>query len=226
MSRIGQMKSQRHGISAQAVTIGVGFVCLIAVMSRYIDLTFLAGHVGSSAPAPAPLYLLFFWLLILGPFLRLLQKRFTLSRREILTIYAMTVASGTIPSHEVVGFMIPHMASVHFNATPENEWILLFHRHLPEWLFPTAKASFLLAEGEYLPVPWKAWVVPVSAWSFFLLALFFVMLCINMVLNRQWIYHERLSFPLVAIALELTQTSHPTSRFPNIFKKPDFWLGV
>ena len=213
-------------LSVRSILIALVIVCVVTLMSRVIDLTFLAGHVGSSAPAPAPLYLLFFWLLCLAPLLSLISRRLTLSRNELLGIYAITVAAGTIPSHEVVGFMIPHMASVHFNATPENEWTRLFHRYLPTWLFPSSKVSLLFAEGEDLAVPWEAWLVPLIGWSLFLLLLFFVMMCINTIISRQWVRHERLSFPLVTIALELTQTDHPDARLPVIFRKRVFWLGV
>ncbi len=226
LDRAGQVKRQRNGISTQAIIIGVGFVCLITLMSRYIDLTFMSGNVGSSAPAPAPLYILFFWLLIITPILRLISKRFALSRKELLVIYVMMVAAGTISSRGVVGFMMPHMASVHFNATPENEWRNLFHQYLPSWIAPPAKESLMFAEGEDLSVPWRAWALPIAFWSFFLLILFFVMLCINTVLTRQWMHHERLSFPLVTIPLELTDTSEPSSYFPDIFRKRVFWLGV
>lgn len=221
-----RQKRQRNGVSAQAIAIGIGFVCLITFMSRYIDLTFMSGNVGSSAPAPAPVYILFFWLLVLTPILSLVSRKFRLSRVELLVIYAMMVAAGTISSHEVVGFMIPHMASTHFNATPENEWESLFHKHLPSWIAPPARESFMFAEGEDLPVPWRAWAFPIACWSFFLLTLFFVMLCINTVLTRQWIHHERLSFPLVTIPLELTSAGKSTSHFPDIFRRRMFWFGV
>jgi hypothetical protein len=137
-------------------------------MSRYIDLTFMSGNVGSSAPAPAPVYILFSWLLIIAPILRLVSRKFRLSRKDLLLVYAMMVAAGTISSHEVVGFMVPHMASVYFNATPENEWESLFHKHLPTWIAPPARESFMFAEGEDLSVPWRAWAFPIAAWSFFL----------------------------------------------------------
>lgn len=220
------MKRKRNEISTQAITIGIGFVCLITFMSRYIDLKFMSGDVGSSAPAPAPLYILFFWLLIISPILRLVSRRFALSRKEIIVIYAMMVAAGTISSHGVVGFMMPHMASVHFNATPENEWKDLFHQYLPSWIAPPARESFMFAEGEDLLVPWRAWALPIASWSLFLLTLFFVMLCINRILIRQWVHHERLSFPLVTIPLELTSTSKPKSYFPDIFRQRVFWMGV
>jgi len=225
MMSVGR-KLQGEGVSARAVTVGIGFVCLITFMSRYIDLKFMSGSVGSSAPAPAPIYLLFFWLLIIAPIFRLVSQKFNLSRKEILVIYAMMVAAGTISSQQVVGFMLPHMASVHYNATPENEWVSLFHKYLPAWIAPPAKESLMFAEGEDLSVPWRAWAIPLAAWSFFLLVLFFVMLCINMVLTRQWMYHERLSFPLATIPLELTDTGRSASHLPSIFRNRMFWLGI
>jgi len=222
----GQAKRKGDGVSTRAIIIGIGFVCLITIMSRYFSLTFMSGNVGASAPAPAPLYILFFWLLIITPILRLMGRKFALSRKELLVIYAMMVAAGTISSQGVIGFMLPHMASVHFNATPENEWSNLFHQHLPSWIVPPAKESFMFAEGEDLLVPWRAWSLPIALWSLFLLTLFFVMLCINRILSRQWMHHERLSFPLVAIPLELTSASDPKRYLPDIFRKRVFWLGV
>ncbi|MEO2006861.1 MAG: DUF6785 family protein, partial [Candidatus Poribacteria bacterium] len=175
-----------------------------------------------SAPAPAPLYILLAWILVGAPALRLVAARASLSRSEVLTIYAMLVAAGTVPSHEVVGFMLPHMASVHFNASVENEWSALFHQYLRSWLFPPAGPSADFAGREGSSVAWVAWRAPLIAWSVYLLALFFVMICVNSIVSRQWIRRERLTFPLTAIALQLTDDGGPR----RLIRMQGFWLGA
>lgn len=209
-------------VTARAFVIGLGAVCLLVALSLFVEIGLSAGSVGSGAPAPAPLYLLLAWMVVGAPILRRLASRGTLGRGELLTVYAMLVAAGTIPSHEVVGFMLPHMASVHYNATPENEWSALFHHYLRPWLFPTAGPSAEFADREGSAVVWGAWGRPLVAWSVYLLALFFVMLCANAIVSRQWIRRERLTFPLTTIALQLTDEAKPRP----LLRAPRFWIGA
>lgn len=209
-------------VTVRSIVIGLGAVCLLVGLSLFVEISLSVGVVGSSAPAPAPLYLLLGWMVVGAPALRLVAARASLRRGELLTIYAMLVAAGTIPSHEVVGFMLPHMASARFNATAENEWAALFHHYLRPWLFPTSAPALDFANREGSPVSWGVWRTPLVAWSVYLLALFFVMLCVNAVVSRQWIRRERLTFPLTAIALQLTDDGAPN----RLIRARAFWLGA
>jgi hypothetical protein len=82
------------------------------------------------------------------------------------------------------------------------------------------------------------------AWSSLLTALFCVMLCVNVLMRRQWVENERLTFPLAAIPLALTERGRPDSNgltplraegqgaksffrsLPGIARAPLFWLGL
>ena len=209
-------------VTARSLGIGLLAVCVLVALSLFIEIALAVGVAGSSAPAPAPLYMLLAWMLVGAPLVRRVRASARLSRSEMLTIYAMLVAAGTIPSHEVVGFMLPHIASAHYNATPENEWLALFHHYLRPWLFPTSGAAFDFADREGVPVPWATWIRPLVGWSVYLLSLFFVMLCANTIVSRQWIRRERLSFPLTTIALQMTDDAAPRP----LLRSPRFWLGA
>jgi hypothetical protein len=48
-------------------------------------------------------------------------------------------------------------------------------------------------------IPWRAWILPFFCWGIFILASYFVMLCMVNLLNRQAIRNERMNFPLLRV---------------------------
>jgi hypothetical protein len=63
--------------------------------------------------------------------------------------------------------------------------------------------------------------VPIAVWSLFILLLLFGFLCLNVMLRRHWVERERLTFPLVALPLELTREGASGA----LVARPDFWLA-
>ena len=49
------------------------------------------------------------------------------------------------------------------------------------------------------PVPWRWWIIPLFWWSTFYIAMFLVGASIIVILRKQWVDHERLSFPLAKV---------------------------
>jgi hypothetical protein len=41
-------------------------------------------------------------------------------------------------------------------------------------------------------VPWEVWLLPLLYWLLFALALFLVMVCMMVILRRQWVENEKL----------------------------------
>jgi hypothetical protein len=77
-------------------------------------------------------------------------------------------------------------------------------------------------------VPWALWATPLSAWAAFMLALFLCSLCIIVLLQRQWITHERLAFPLAQVPLEMVSESRrgELGERPGLPSAWPFWIGV
>jgi hypothetical protein len=128
-----------------------------------------------------------------------------------------------------IGFLIPHMVSAYYYGSAESSWAR-FWPYLPEWLGPkdpeVVQAFFT---GTLRHVPWEAWAVPLLAWGTLLAALFWTMLCLNVLVRRQWVESERLVFPLVALPLELSWAGDPAragSRRSSILAQPAFWYGT
>jgi hypothetical protein len=86
-------------------------------------------------------------------------------------------------------------------------------------------------EGFFLgqmAVPWSLWATSVGAWSCFMVCLFTATFCIMALIQRQWITHERLTFPMSQIPLELVRESS-TAPQPSAGRLPPsaiFWIGL
>jgi hypothetical protein len=65
----------------------------------------------------------------------------------------------------------------------------------------------------------RAWAEPMFWWTLFILAFMLVMLGINMLVRRQWVEQERLTYPIIHLPMELLQ------RPRGLLASPLFWMG-
>ncbi len=164
-----------------------------------------------------------FWLLLIGYILRKISPILGISQQELLTIYFMLCIVSCLCSWDMMQILVPIMSYAFRFATPENDWRELFWKHLPEWLTVQDEKTLIgYYEGDsslYTGRHLKAWLIPAVAWSAFIFVLMVVMLCINTLLRLQWTDHERLSYPLTQLPLEMTN-----SRL-RFFKNRLMWFG-
>jgi len=160
------------------------------------------------------------------PALRRLTGRYLLSRSELFTILLMTWAAGMVPANGLVGFMIVVMATPFYHATPENGWAELMHNHIPKWIAPS-DPEITRGFFEGLPagesIPWDAWIVPLFWWSGFVIAVAGVSMAVVTLLKRQWVSHERLTFPLVSVAVDLAGDPNKIKHW--LLRNRFFWIG-
>ncbi|MBI1926482.1 hypothetical protein HYR99_19840 [Candidatus Poribacteria bacterium] len=138
-------------------------------------------------------------------------------------VYTIISATLAFTAHDNMVCLMGVLPHATFYATPENDWANLFHTHLPNWLVirdPDAVKYFYTGESAFWVTGfYRYWITPAIAWSFLLCLLFFMLLCINVILRKQWIENERLAYPIIQIPLEMT---NPTSGF---FKNRTMWIG-
>jgi hypothetical protein len=213
------------GVTARAIVIGLAAVAFITVLSQKLDLWRYMTYVTGGAPPAAQTYLLFLLVVLVALAVRLGARRLALSRGELLVIYLMMLVGGPISNREGIGFLICHPVIPYYYASPENGWAETFHRYLPAWFGPSDREVVRGFFRGQQPVPWGAWSIPFLAWAGFYLALFATTFCFNALVEKQWIARERLSFPLLAIPLELTR-SVDAPEGPTLLRRRGFWLGV
>ncbi len=217
-----------RGVTPRVVVLGLVLSAAVAVGGFYADLLyFVSSRFGAGAPATAPFALLFLLagLGMAGPVGRIL--RFT--RNELLALYAIVLAGAPLVSHGVLGYMLPHAIFQQFGARVHPEWQTTFLQFIPTWFSPTDQAAvenFFLGGAS---VPWALWWQSLAMWCSFLLALAVASVCLTLMLQRQWITNERLSFPLAQIPLEMVkeqeESGRSAGRRAGLPIAGLFWLG-
>jgi hypothetical protein len=100
------------------------------------------------------------------------------------------------------------------------------HSHIPAWIAPRDPATtrgFFEGLPAGAPIPWDAWIVPLFWWTGFVLAVAAVSMAAVTLLKRQWISHERLTFPLVSVAVDLAGDADASSH--RLLHNRLFWTG-
>ena len=126
--------------------------------------------------------------------------------------------------------ILPIITAIFYFASPENKW--------QEKLFPiigdqttlvhdgAENKSFYEGSESGETIPWESWVEPLCWWGIFLLALYITMVSIAVILRRQWMERERLSYPMTQVALSIVQDENGTHSWNRFFRRRSMWLGA
>lgn len=201
-------------------------VCLLAPLNCYwivmMEEVRYSGH-----PTTVSLFfnVIFCVLLLRGINQLLLWRapRWALSQGELLVVYTcLSIASG-LAAHDSIQMLAPAMAAPFWLATPENKWEELFLADLPKgWVVRDMKSLEALFNGgttPYTVAHLGPWAVPVLTWSIYMVLMLLVMLCMNVLIRKQWTERERLSYPLVVLPLQLTEPRG------LLFRNRLLWIG-
>lgn len=170
-----------------------------------------------------------FVLVLLNLALKRFAPKWALTQAEFIIVYVMLSMASGLAGHDTLQLGLPAMTHWKWFATDENQWAEIFHEYIPSWL--TVGDLRILRpyyEGNstlYTAARIAAWLTPVLWWTFFILALGGVMLCISVIVRKQWTENEKLSFPLVELPLAITAKGGNSSFFSNRMLWIGFGLG-
>jgi len=152
--------------------------------------------------------------------------RAALRRGELYVIYVSMALASTLPAHDLQQILIP-MLVWPFKYRERTGW----DRFLPDlptgWMVsdPAVYDPYFAGDDTiYRPKYLEAWAVPVLVWTVFLAALLLVMLCVNVLLRKQWTDRERLSYPIIQLPMEIAAVG-PGGALPSLFGNRLFWAG-
>lgn len=212
-----------HGVTFKSILIAAVLIPINCYWVIEMEVIRYSGH-------PVTISLFFnviFTLFVIVGFNQLLKRffpRIALSQSELVIVYLMLSIASGITGHDMLEILVPMLGHAFHFATPENEWQQLFLPFLPEWL--TVSNSELLQgyyEGDLPLYTYKTllgWATPVLWWTVFIGFLVFGMFCINIIIRKQWIAYEKLSYPIIHLPLQLTGATHN-----NFFKNKVMWAG-
>jgi len=151
------------------------------------------------------------------------RPQWTLHHSELLLVYIALTIGSCVVSVDFMDVLFPMLGHPVRYATAENNWRALFLTSLPRWFYVTDREALNpWYTGHANPYTWnhlRAWAIPLAVWGGFILVLLGTMLCINLILRRQWTQHERLSYPVIQLPMEMTD---PQSGF---YRHRLLWLG-
>ncbi|MBC8230389.1 hypothetical protein H8E77_12655 [bacterium] len=208
------------------MVIGLFFVIGICIITPYNNHYVRNTYLASNHLPIGPLFILTF-LIFFNLFLKKLISRISLSSSELTVIWCMMIVTASIPSKAFAEYLLPTLVGAYYFATPENEWAELFHQYLPDWLTPknlVAARNFYegAPDGN---VPWAFWIEPLLLWMLFALLLYGTMFCLSTILRKQWVEHERITFPLVQLPAEIMRESENKSLLPRFFSNRLMWFA-
>jgi hypothetical protein len=161
--------------------------------------------------------------LILNAALRLLWPRAAFRRGELLLLYVMLSVSSGICGMDMIQVLMQIIAFPFYFATEQNRWANHFFHLLPTWLTvrdPEAITPFFRGQSTlYTPRHLAAWLTPALCWTAFGSVLVLVMMCVNVLVRRQWVDRERLTFPVIQLPLMMIDQPGP------LFRSRLMWIG-
>lgn len=169
------------------------------------------------------------------PFLALLAFNHFFSRRfrglssfELIAICSIGMVAANMQGEWLSGYFLGVVTAPIYFASTQNMWDERLWPHFTEWNVLSDRAA---AAGFYeglppgAPFPWDAWIALFPGWVLFLGAVFLANFCVVILLRKQWMEHERLSFPIATALLELTGTGDSKDAFANLVRSRFFQIG-
>lgn len=216
----GESVHQRRerGVTARAVLLGIALIPLLVSWAEYVEIKAQGPDMVSTSIIVC-VFFAFLVLLALNSLVRRIFPRAALSARELLVIYVLGGVGVSPCGIGMLQWLVPTLP-----VRARDPKLADTNGLLPDWTRvtdPEAARAFYEGRAAF----WDhaaAWLVPMLAWTAFLLALFGGMYCLATLLRRPWVEQERLLFPLVQLPLEMAQGTTAA----GLLRDPRLWLGA
>jgi hypothetical protein len=153
---------------------------------------------------------------------------------ELLVIYVMMIFGALLSTPGTDNFFLTTGSGLFYFSTRENRWADTFYSFIPPHFAPgwdgrTFQRDVIdqlyIGGLSFNQVPWHAWTAMLVGWGILLLLLYATLFFISLILRRQWIEAEALSFPLVQLPLQMVEAI-PGDTPGGFWKSPTLWAGT
>ena len=217
------LRPRYAGITLRAFLIGTLLIPLNCYWVEYTEIVAQGTDLAAMSLIIGAVFSLFVLICVNG-LIRKVAPRFVFSQAELMFIYIMQTVSIGVCGIGMMQFLITSLGNAFYYADGSNGWKDLFHRAIPRHLTPDPAILTKFYRGnDYLRVEYLAgWASPIFWWTAFICVLLGSMLCLNVILRRQWADNEKLPFPIVYLPLELTKNDPESG---PIWRNKLFWLA-
>ena len=217
----------KHPFTWRAFIVGAFLALAINIGFAYARLAMATGGMSSDYITAGAIFLFFLVTALVNPLLKAVRRSWGFSRAELIVVYIMMIVASAIPTWGFTANLIALLPAIYYYATPENNWVEWLHPYVREWMVPQdADAIKYFFEGlpQGAPIPWDHWVLPLAAWCSFIVAIYLMMIAIMALMRRQWVDHDRLSFPLLQLPMDMVEEEKDHILSPFV-KNPLMWVG-
>lgn len=215
------------GCTPRALIVGLVGAIGLGLGSTYNDMIIKGSGLAVWNLTPAAIFLFFLLVIVFNPLLKLIHPRLVLQRSELAVAFFLILLANTLSSRGLPAQLLPVITGAYYYATPENGWAEIIQPYMPEWPVPQSRdAIWGFYEGDPTgSVPWEVWAAPLLYWAIFGLALFLAMVCLMVIVRRQWVEHERLAYPMVQLPLAMIADDGNGRAIKPLFRSGLMWLG-
>ena len=225
--------SHKHGTSLRAILVGIPLVVGISYIVAHTEMVVQKMQIAISQFAPAAIGT-FFFVVIVNRLLAMASRkglRFHLRADELVVVYVMVCIGAFISSRGLAEVLLPGLVTPNYFANVANRWAEKFFPHIKPWLVPFDPSGDRLQKvavrfyeglrsGEF--VPWLDWLLVLLRRAIIIGAIYFAYICIAAIFRKQWVEHEKLTFPLTLVPLELAKEDG----FSRFFRSRIAWAGI
>ncbi|WP_395140342.1 DUF6785 family protein [Armatimonas sp.] len=202
------------GLALPLIVLNTGWIANSEMRTKVTEITITTLFIGVA--------FLLFLLSVGNALVRRFLPKTALRPAELFAVYVMLSLSSSVAGIGNLGFFTPFLTNA-WRYGPERGWEKFFS-YLPTNLlgprdparlkdFYEGHTSFFTREALL------AWGPSLAFWGVFLFLLFSTLLCLAYALRQRWADQEHLTFPVVALPLELCREGVP------LFRNTLFWAG-
>ncbi|MCE2439286.1 MAG: hypothetical protein J4F39_07660 [Candidatus Latescibacteria bacterium] len=220
--------SAAEGLRGTVIALSVAMLIFACVAATFLEFRSRSAHMAMANLPLAVLLPFVAWLLV-----NALLKRFvpwlSMTSAELRMALSMLWVGGSFAGYNWITQWVGAMAAPRYYASPENRWRELIFDYLPWWMFPSdfpgVTEGFFLGVEKGAGVPWGAWLGPVF-WAMSAgAAMTAIGVGLTAVFQKQWVRHERLTYPLAQVPLDLTEGFDRKRGWPPFVLQWLFWTG-
>jgi hypothetical protein len=220
------------GLTKRAIWIGMTLVCFVAAFTPYNDYVLHnSPFIGNHFPIGI-LTLVAALILVVNPLLSVFTKK-PLGTGELIVIMTMMLVGAAVPSSGLMRYLEPMVVSPFYIAR-EFPWLQKIADLMPAALTPSKDGSSPIVTNYWYgvdtamggKVPIRAFLLPQLLWGILIAAVLGSAFFLAAIFRKQWVHHERLTFPLATIPLELMAAPEPGRWFNRLWRNPLLWVGA
>ena len=221
------MDTRVNGLRIRAFVVGLLLAFAVGTVCPFLSLYLQGANADAYFTSQIAHIVLFLLIGFVNVFLGAIKSSWAFRKGELVVIFILMSLANSVPM--ITFYWVPLVSTPFYFATPENNWLNQITPYIPTWVVPhddgAIRAFFEGARGESSDIPWEVWLEPILGWLPLVVALHVAMVCLMVVLRRQWVEQERLIYPVMQLNLAMVQEDARGGLIRPFFRSGAMWLG-